>query len=123
LGIKKPEPWELSRAVLIQQGVPPTAIAIPDGKGLGTLEELTAAYAGLGMNGAPVIFVTSKYHTRRTRLTWQYVSGGRSQPIARAASLDPFDATRWWTKREFALSVVREYLGLLNYYAGFPVTP
>jgi uncharacterized SAM-binding protein YcdF (DUF218 family) len=66
LGIKKPEPWELSRAVLIQQGVPPAAIAMPEGEGLGTLEELTAAYAGLGINGAPVIFVTSKYHTRRT---------------------------------------------------------
>jgi uncharacterized SAM-binding protein YcdF (DUF218 family) len=123
LGIKKPEPWELSRAVLIQQGVPPAAIAMPVGEGLGTLEELQATYSGIELNGAPVIFVTSKYHTRRTRLTWQYVTGGRSQPIARAASLDPFDPDHWWQQRSFALSVVREYLGLVNYYAGFPIAP
>jgi uncharacterized SAM-binding protein YcdF (DUF218 family) len=190
LGIKKPEPWELSRAVLIQQGVPPAAIAMPEGEGLGTLEELQATYEALagqrsvknvrsgalevrgtlenkerrassteqtakgkeqeeGSNqqrakrkelgagrawqssvqasqlssGLPVILVTSKYHTRRTRLTWQYVTGGRSQPIVRAASRDPFDPNRWWQHRSFVLSVVREYLGLANYYLGFPVTP
>jgi uncharacterized SAM-binding protein YcdF (DUF218 family) len=68
-----------------------------------------------------VILVTSKYHTRRTRLTWNYVTGGRSQPIVWAASGDPFDPDRWWHTRSYALSVVREYLGLANYYAGFPV--
>jgi uncharacterized SAM-binding protein YcdF (DUF218 family) len=70
-----------------------------------------------------VILVTSKYHTRRTRLTWNYVTGGRSQAIVRAASRDPFDPDRWWQQRSFALSVVREYLGLANYYAGFPIAP
>ena len=123
LGIKKPESWELSRAVLVQQGLPPAAILIPEGEGLGTLEELKAVYAALPFKDAPVILVTSKYHTRRTRLTWQYVTGGPSQPIVRAASRDPFDPDRWWQTRRFALSVVREYLGLANYYAGFPVTP
>jgi uncharacterized SAM-binding protein YcdF (DUF218 family) len=74
-------------------------------------------------NALPVILVTSKYHTRRTRLTWQYVTGGQSQPIVRAATGDPFDPERWWHTRAYALSVVREYLGLANYYAGFPVAP
>ena len=123
LGIKKPEPWELSRAVLIQQGVPPAAIVIPKDDARGTLEELQAVYAALVQKDAPVILVTSKYHTRRTRLTWQHVTGGRSQAIVRAATRDPFDPTRWWHQRRFVLSVVREYLGLINYYAGFPVTP
>jgi len=70
-----------------------------------------------------VILVTSTFHTRRARLTWKYVTAGRSQAIVRAASGDPFDPDRWWQQRRFALSVVREYLGLINYYAGFPVTP
>lgn len=74
-------------------------------------------------NAMPVILVTSKYHTRRTRLTWQYVSAGRSQPIVRAASGDPFEPENWWQTRRYALSVVREYLGLANYYAGFAVSP
>jgi uncharacterized SAM-binding protein YcdF (DUF218 family) len=123
LGVKKPQTWELARAVLIQQGVPPEAIAIPKDGATGTLEELQAAYASLEQKDAPVILVTSKYHTRRTRLTWHYVTGGRSQAIVRAASGDPFDPERWWQQRSYALSVVREYLGLINYYAGFPVTP
>jgi len=72
---------------------------------------------------APVILVTSKSHTRRTRLTWRYVSAGRSQPIVRAASGDPFDPNQWWHQRRFALSVVHEYFGLVNYYARFVVAP
>ena len=123
LGVKKVHEWELARAVLTQQGVPASAILIPKDEGVGTLEELQAAYGALRSKDAPVILVTSKYHTRRTRLIWQYVTAGRSQAIVRAASGDPFDPDRWWEQRSFALSVVREYLGLVNYYAGFPVTP
>ena len=123
LGVKRVQEWALARAVLIQQGVPASAILIPKDEGVGTLEELQAAYGALRSKDAPVILVTSKYHTRRTRLIWQYVTAGRSQAIVRAASGDPFDPDRWWEQRSFALSVVREYLGLVNYYARFPVTP
>ena len=77
LGIKKPQSWELSRAVLIRQGVPESAIAIPVDEGKGTVEELQAVYSALENKTGPVILVTSKFHTRRTRLTWQYVSHGR----------------------------------------------
>jgi uncharacterized SAM-binding protein YcdF (DUF218 family) len=121
MGIAVEETWERSREVLIRQGVPPSAILVPKEEAAGTLEELQAAYRALGSNDALVILVTSKYHTRRVRLTWQYVTAGQSQPIVRAASGDPFDPERWWHQRRFALSVVREYLGLINYYAGFPV--
>jgi len=113
--------WELSRAVLLQQGVPANSIIVPQDEGIGTLEELQAAYNALDSKDAPVILVTSKFHTRRTRLTWRHVTDDRSEPIARAASGDPFDPSRWWQQRRFALWVVREYLGLMNYYAGFPV--
>jgi uncharacterized SAM-binding protein YcdF (DUF218 family) len=123
LGIKLRQAWELSRDILIGQGVPASAIAVPKDEARGTLEELQAVYAVLQSKDAPVILVTSKYHTRRTRLTWNYVTAGRSQPIVRAASRDPFDPDRWWQQRRFILSVVREYLGLANYYAGFPVAP
>lgn len=123
LGIKKNQTWELSRAVLIQQGVPYSAIIIPLEEGIGTLEELEAVYTSLDTKTAPVILVTSKFHTRRTRLIWQYVTKGRSHPIVRGASGDPFDSNQWWQRRRFALAVVREYMGLANYYAGFPVAP
>jgi uncharacterized SAM-binding protein YcdF (DUF218 family) len=89
LSIKTTQTWELSREVLIQQGVPASAIVVPTGKAGGTLKELQAVYSAMTSQDAPVILVTSKYHTRRTRLTWQYVTAGRSQPMVRAATGDP----------------------------------
>src|SRR5262245_4874837 len=123
LGFKQPQLWELSREVLIRQGVPASAIVVLTIKAGGTLEELRAVYSAMTSKDAPVILVTSKFHTRRTRLTWQYVTAGKSQPIVRAATDDPFDPNHWWQRRSFALSVVREYLGLINYYARFAVAP
>lgn len=123
LGVAVSEGWEVSREVLIRQGVPPSAILVPKEEAAGTLEELQAVVRVLRPRNAPVILVTSKFHTRRTRLTWHYVTEGLSRGIVRAASQDPFDPSRWWRERRFILSVVREYLGLINYYAGFPVAP
>ena len=122
-GINKPEPWELSREFLIKQGVPAKDILVLAVKEGGTLEELQAVYSAMASKDAPVILVTSKFHTRRTRLTWQYVTAGRSPPIVRAATADPFDPNRWWHKRNFVSSVVHEYLGLINYYTKFAVAP
>jgi len=121
MGIEVGETWELSREVLIRQGVPASAIVVPEDEAVGTLEELRAVDRALGSKDAPVILVTSKYHTRRTRLTWDHVTEGRLRGIVRSSGQDPFDPSRWWRERRFVLSVVREYLGLINYYAGFPV--
>src|SRR5436305_11674616 len=68
-----------------------------------------------------VIVVTSPYHTRRALLAWQHVSGGRVPGLAHAASQAPFDAAHWWQSRRSILAVVREYLSLFNWWAGFPV--
>jgi len=121
LGVAVQEGWELSREVLIRLGVPPSAIFVPREEAEGTLEELQIATQTLQPNGTAVILVTSKYHGRRVRLTWHYVTGGRSRGIVRLTPQDPFDPERWWRERRSSLSVVREYLGLLNYYAGFPI--
>ena len=121
LGVKVPEGWETSREVLLKKGVPSSAIIIPKGRAEGTLEELKLAFNAIGAVNKPVILVSSKYHTRRVRLTWNYITHGAPGAIVRAAEGDPFDSARWWKVRRFALSVVREYLGLINYYAGFPI--
>ena len=123
LGIRVAEGWEISREVLLKRGVPSSAIIVPKGRAEGTLEELKLAFNTIGPVTQPVILVSSKYHTRRVRLTWSYVTRGESASIIRAAEGDPFDPSRWWRERRFVLSVVREYLGLINYYAGFPVGP
>jgi len=122
-GERVPESWEISREVLLKEGVPSSAIIISKGRAEGTLEELKLAFNTIGAVNKPVILVSSKYHTRRVRLTWGYVTHGDSTAIVRAAEGDPFDPVRWWKERRFVLSVVREYLGLINYYAGFPVAP
>lgn len=124
LGVAFTEGWEVSREVLLKLGVPASAIVIPkeEVKG-GTLEELQVVLRELKPDTARVILVTSKLHTRRARLTWYYLTGGRSPGLVRATPLDPFDPNHWWRERGFALAVVREYLGLVNYWMGFPVAP
>jgi uncharacterized SAM-binding protein YcdF (DUF218 family) len=121
LGIFVPESWEIEREVLLRQGVPVSAILVPDGEAQGTLEELAIVARAVEPAGKPVILVTSKIHTRRARMTWEHVTGGRSRPVVRIASDDPFEPAAWWRERRAALAVVREYLGLLNYWAGYPV--
>jgi uncharacterized SAM-binding protein YcdF (DUF218 family) len=123
LGFETRQVRELSREVLIRQGVPASAIVVLAIEAGGTLEELQAVYSAMTSKDSPVILVTSKFHTRRTRLTWQYVTAGKSQPIVRAATGDPFDPNRWWHRRSFTVSVIHEYLGLINYYARFAVAP
>lgn len=122
LGIDAPEEWERSRAVLLRLGVPASAIVVSETPVIGgTLEELETVAKMLHLGATPVILVTSRVHTRRVRLTWRHVTGGKSRPIARIAPRDPFDPNRWWYQRRFIMSVLREYLGLLNYALGFPV--
>lgn len=124
LGISLTDGSEVSREVLLKLGVPASAIVMPkeEVKG-GTLEELQVVLRALKPDTARVILVTSKLHTRRARLTWNYLTRGRSPGIVRSTRLDPFDPNHWWQQRGFALAVVREYLGLLNYWVGFPVAP
>ena len=116
-------PSELTTAVLIREGVPASAIRIMDDDAKNTLQELQAAFRGIPSKKAPVILVTSKQHTLRARLTWDYVTSSRSLAIVRPVNSESFDPERWWLDRRVVSNVVREYLGLANYYAGFPVAP
>ena len=123
LGVRVQERWEVSRDVLVRLGVPTKAIRIAYFETGGTLEDLKRLYDTLEEKEAPVILVTSKVHTRRTRLTWNYVTEGRAPAIVRAVSGDSFTANGWWKKGRSAESVLHEYLELINYYAGFPLAP
>ena len=114
--------WALSRDTLMREGVPASAILVLKDHAQNTLEELQAAFQALSSKESPVIFVTSKSHTRRTRLTWEYVSRGRSRAIVRGVARDSFDPTRWWYERPGVLAVLHEYLGIINASAGFPIS-
>jgi uncharacterized SAM-binding protein YcdF (DUF218 family) len=113
---------EYSRMVLIGKGVPPTAIRILQPKITNTEEELRAIEDQL--QSAPVnglIVVTSKAHTRRVHALWKKIGRGDHQILVRAAAEDYFDQEHWWRSSNDALTVVREYLGILNAWAGLPL--
>lgn len=115
---------EYSRMVLIARGVPPDSIRILQPSINNTADELKAVFDELqSQPGATVIVVTSKAHTRRVRSIWNDVSGrfNRGHLLVRAAPQDTFDPQHWWRTTNDALSVVREYLGLLNAWAGLPL--
>jgi DUF218 domain-containing protein len=115
---------QYSRMVLIDRGVPPAAIRILARQINNTADELKAVFDEL--NSQPdttVVVVTSKAHTRRIRAIWNVVSRGskRGNLLVRAAPQDGFDAEHWWRSTNDALSLVREYLGLLNAWVGLPI--
>jgi len=115
---------QYSPMVLINRGVPPAAIRALTPQINNTADEIKAVFDEL--NSQPettVVVITSKAHTRRVRAIWNVVSRGstRGNLLVRAAPQDGFDAEHWWRSTNDALSVVREYLGLLNAWVGLPI--
>lgn len=110
--------------VLIHEGVPAAAIHVLNPPIVNTVDEVRVISAALDrhMNDRSVILVTSKAHTRRARLLWRKLASKQTRAITRAASDDPFDPGHWWRTTSDALDVVREVLGLLNTWAGLPLT-
>ncbi len=113
-----------NKLVLIHEGVPPGAIHVLEPPIVNTADEIKVAAAALKPGkDATVIFVTTKVHTRRVRLLWRRLAPGQARAIVRAASADPFDPRHWWRTTGDALDVVREFLGVLNAWAGLPLHP
>jgi len=115
---------QYSRMVLIDRGVPPAAIRALTPQISDTADELKAVFDELNTQPeTTLVVVTSKAHTRRVRAIWNVVSRGstRGHLLVRAAAQDAFDAEHWWRSTNDALSLVREYLGLLNAWAGLPI--
>jgi uncharacterized SAM-binding protein YcdF (DUF218 family) len=110
--------------VLLAQGVPVDAIHILEQPSANTEEEVREISQTLRWNNShSVIVVTSKPHTRRVRTIWRKLVGSDPHAIVRYANDDPYDGAHWWRHTRDALDLVRETLGLLNAWAGFPVRP
>ena len=115
---------QYSRMVLIAKGVLPGNIRILKPRITDTADELQAVVKELAAQPADsIIVVTSKAHTRRVHVLWNSTTQGRGRTrlIVRAASQDYFDPQHWWRTSNDALTLVREYLGLLNAWAGLPL--
>jgi len=110
--------------VLIAKGVPPDAIRILDRPDINTEAEVRQIQQDLHeLDLHSVIIVTSKAHTRRVRTIWRKLVGSEPRMMVRYAHDDPYDGAHWWRHTQDALDVVRETLGLLNAWAGFPLRP
>jgi uncharacterized SAM-binding protein YcdF (DUF218 family) len=113
-----------SRAILVHEGVPETAIRILTPVIVNTVDEERATIAEMQATRASrVIIVTSPPHTRRVRTLWRKLAPAGLVLIVRPATEDGFDADHWWRTTQDSLAVVRETLGLLNAWAGLPVQP
>jgi len=124
LGIPFDGEDELSRRILIKEGVPEKAIRILSPTIVNTVDEMNVIADALqSEKGGAVIIVTSKAHTRRVHALWNNLEAGRGKLVVRAAATDSFDASHWWRSTSDALDVVREVLGLFNVWAGLPLKP
>jgi uncharacterized SAM-binding protein YcdF (DUF218 family) len=113
-----------SREVLIQRGVPAAAIRVFPEPIADTEQEVTEIAREMRREQkTSVIIVTSPQHTRRVKALWRRMVGDHPKLIVRAAFQDPFDADHWWHNTADTFSVVREFMGLLNVWLGFPVQP
>ena len=88
-----------------------------------TWDELNALMQWLKAQGKHrVIIVTSKSHTRRLTWMWSHVQDSTVTGVVRWAASDPFNPSQtWWQDRRLAFIVLWEYLGLMNYWLGFPL--
>lgn len=112
-----------STRVLVHEGVPAGAIHVLETPIVNTADEVRAISKALEPEkDSSVILVTSKPHTRRVRLLWRNLAPRECRAIVRAASEDPFDPSHWWRSTGDALDVVREVLGIMNAWAGLPLT-
>lgn len=112
-----------SARVLIHEGVPAGAIHVLEPPIVNTAGEVRAISKALQMEkDRSVILVSSKPHTRRVRLLWRKLAPGECRALVRAATEDPFDPRHWWRSTSDALDVVREVLGIMNAWAGLPLT-
>jgi len=110
--------------VLIAKGVPPDAIRILDKPDANTEAEVRQIQENLReLDFHSVIIVTSKPHTRRVRTIWRKLIGSEPRMMVHYAQDDPYDGAHWWRHTRDGLDVVREILGLLNAWAGFPLRP
>jgi uncharacterized SAM-binding protein YcdF (DUF218 family) len=113
-----------NKRILMEEGVPESAIRVLDPPILNTADEVNAIAAQLARQKDPtVIIVTSKPHTRRARLLWHRLARSRGRAIVRAVRGDRFDPSHWWRTTRDTEDVVHELMGLFNLWAGLPLRP
>jgi uncharacterized SAM-binding protein YcdF (DUF218 family) len=124
MGIRFVGEEEYSQQVLIREGVPAAAIQILPNEIVNTEQEINEIVDEMGSRAkSRVIIVTSAPHTRRVRTLWSRFAAPNQVAIIEAADEDPFDPVHWWHNTRDTYAVVREFMGLVNAWAGLAVRP
>jgi uncharacterized SAM-binding protein YcdF (DUF218 family) len=122
LGINRTPEHTYSWGVLTRMGVPDVAIRVLPERNNNTAQEVQSIAEELDRAGFDgVILVTSSYHTRRVKTLWRKLVGDKHPAIVRYTPDDPFQPHRWWRDAGDSMHVAREWFGLINVWAGFPV--
>jgi hypothetical protein len=113
-----------NQKVLLARGVPADAIRVLEHPSANTQEEAREISETMRREDFhSAIVISSKAHTRRVRAIWHKIAGRDLRGIVRFAKDDPYDGAHWWRNTQDALDTVREILGLLNVWSGFPLHP
>lgn len=119
-GIRFPSEHELASDVLVQLGVPPSAIQAPDRSVDNTAQEANLLRARVQAHGwKRVIVVTSKFHTRRSGYAFRRgLEGTGASVVMRASRFDPSDPANWWRSRADFRFASTEWQKLILYRLG-----
>jgi len=116
-GAKTYHATEVELARQYVRGLPQaSAVAICPIDGLSTRDESHDAAKCLAQDEARVLIVTSDFHTRRALSIFRHEIVGRSFSVA-AAHDDTQFGTRWWAHRQWAKTLVDEWLRMLWWIA------
>jgi uncharacterized SAM-binding protein YcdF (DUF218 family) len=122
MGIHYPGEADFNYQVLRRQGVPAKAIHVLDAPVINTCDELDVISSALRQkNGASVIVVTNKAHTRRVHELWNRLDSTRGKIIVHGIASDDFHPSAWWTRTGDTHQVIHEILGMINVWAGLPM--
>lgn len=119
-GIRFPSESALIRDVMVQLGVPASAIIVEGSTLDNTAQEATLLRTLSRDRGwRTVIIVTSKYHTRRAGFAFhRALKGTGVEPVIRATRYDMSDPAHWWRSRGDIRFAGSEWQKLVLYWMG-----
>ena len=119
-GIRIPSEADIARQVLLQIGIPLEVIALTDRPHDNTSEEsMSLSRLVEQERWRAVIVVTSKYHTRRTRLEVKRLfPDSPVKIIIRGSRYDRYDADGWWWSRQDQRNTLLEVIKITAYLTG-----